>query len=325
MAPTLAALALAAALFQDPVPAAPAPAPPQGDLIPLRDGQIVVGEITSHGEDGIDVTRLDNGGVVHLRWSHLTPPAEQRLRAELGYVADDATDEILVEGDEVVFLDGTRKVGLLDPTSTPDVIRLNEKGNVWVYTRDKLAGAPAKVRVSALSLYTRDQLYAQWSSELDLSTPAGNLELASRLERVRDYARALDHVRKAAELDASWRPQEIASRRARLEERSKRQAEYDQIAEIDVQRNRRRWDAALGLADEFLSKYPKSPSKPDVEKKKTTIQAARQTDLVRRTFELWSMQMERLVSKKAIDRTLDLEAAKAWATGELKELVRAEV
>jgi hypothetical protein len=282
-----------------------------GQLIPLRDGQIVVGEITSHDEEGIEVRRLDNGGVVELSWSHLAPPEEKRLRSVLGYEVN-LSEEVMIEADEVVQNDGTRKVGILEE-STRERIRLREKESVWQYTPDQLQGPPKKVRVPALAVFTREQLYDQRLAATDTTSAASNLELARYCEQIRNYGKAIEHLKK------------VTGGLARNAESAKRQAEEDHIGEIEIQRNRKKWDLAIQLCEEFPTKFPKSARRADIEKRRANILVAKKKDMVRRTFENWYPIATALTRKKGEDRKIGFSAAQDWASGDMKKEIRAAV
>src|SRR5262245_23462009 len=94
-----------------------------GEFIPLVDGEILVGEISSHDEDGIEVKPPDTGGGRHLPWAPpaaaVQPPARGKPRYTL-YRAEEG----LREADQPTFADGTKKVGrIVDQTPERIVIK----------------------------------------------------------------------------------------------------------------------------------------------------------------------------------------------------------
>ncbi len=297
----------------------------QGKFIPLRDGEILVGEVADHDEEGLEVKRLDNGGIVRLRWTQLAPPFEQALRAEFGYV-DLTSDEILVEVDELVLRDGSRRVGTILESGDQGIL-LKEKNSTLLYTREMLDGEPGRVRIPALDVYTREELYRDELGRHDLTTALGHLELARYLEKISDFEHAMEHYRKVSELEPAKHAGEVSSALARCEQRKARQDEIDYLAEIQVQRVRRKWDLALQLCAEFPAKFPRSDARTreDVEKRKANIETSKHADYVKRVHERYHERVERRIRDKSLDRKLGLSAAVAWVNREARKEVVAAV
>lgn len=297
-----------------------------GEFIPLRDGEILVGEITEHTEDGLEVKRLDNGGIVKLRWGQLAPPIENSLREKFGY-RHDAIEEVSVEVDEITLLDGSKRVGRI-LSSDSKGLTLKEKASTLTYERSMLLGAPQKTRVPALDVFTKDELYAEALSAYDLGTARGHIDLMRYLESIRDFDRALRHIEEAKKLDSSGQfTKELTSSGARLAEKKVRQDEIDHLAEIEIQRNRKQWDKAIALCDEFATKFPKAEAKTkaDVEKRKTNITDSKRVDYTRRVSEAVHDWCDRLIRNKSLDRKTPYGAAVAYLSSQLKKELFATV
>lgn len=292
-----------------------------GEFIPLLDGEILVGEIASHDEEGIEVKRLDTGGVVRLRWTQLAPPFERALRAKLGYTYE-AAEEVLVEADEITFADGTKRVGRIIDQDAERIV-LKDPKSTLAYQRIALVGTPARVRVPALDVFTKDELYAEKLASVDATTAQGNLELARYLEQIQDFGRAIQHLGEVKRLDPSFHPGEVSQGIARLEDKKARQDEYDYLREVEAARSQRHWDRAIALCDGFAPKFPKAAAatRADVERRKKSAQEMKQKDMLRRTFDEVHRAAERLARGKSSDRKVGLETAKNYTTNEMKREV----
>lgn len=293
----------------------------EGEFIPLKDGEILVGEVQAHDEFGLSVRRLDTGGLVQLRWSHLAPPFEKALREKLGYTYDESA-EILVEADEITFLDGTRKVGRI-VEQTPERVVVKDSRSSLGYARSVLAGAPVKVRVPALDVYTKDELYTERLSQVDTTTAQGNLELARYLELIQDFARSQQHYAECKRLDPKFHEVEIGQALTRVEQKKLRQEEFDYLREIEVSRYQQQWDKAIALCDGFAAKFPKAlpASRQDVEKRRASVLAAKQKAMVKKTYLEFFRAAETIALQKASDRKLTIEGAKNFAANEMKRLL----
>jgi hypothetical protein len=295
----------------------------QGDFIPLRDGEILVGEIASHTEDGLEVKRLDNGGVVRLRWGQLAPPFEKDLKAKLGYTYE-VQDEITVDADEITLRDGTKRVGLI-VSQSPEKIILKDAKSSLTYERGVLAGAPTRVTAPALDIYTKDELYTEKVSAVDLTTAEGNMTLARYLEQIFDFARAIQHWNDVKRIDAGFHPGEVTQALARLEEKKARQDEFDFLQDIERERAMRHYDKAIAMCDEFQKKFARSSAstRADVEKRKKNIEGARHADRVALVCKEYHRQAELLCHGKADDRKSTLDAARSWSTSDLpREIIK---
>ncbi|MFN0207574.1 MAG: hypothetical protein ACKVS6_14805 [Planctomycetota bacterium] len=304
----------------------PRPQEGHGEFIPLRDGEILVGEISSHNEDGLEIKRLDNGGIVNLRWGQLAPPFEKKLKTNFGYIFEEQ-DEITVPADEITLRDGTKRVGKI-LTQSNDQIVLKDSKSTLTYERSTVVGAPVQVTAPALEIYTKDELYTEQVSTVDLATPEGNMTLARYLEQINDFTRAIQHWNEVKKLDANFHPTDVSKSLARLEEKKARQEEIDYLLEIERARARKQYDKGILLCDEFPKKFVKSAAstRADVEKRKKNIEAARHAERVHRVWVEYHRQAELLCRNKAGDRKLTLDAAKSWSNSELaKEIIAAAV
>src|SRR5262245_24902052 len=71
----------------------------------LADGRVLLGTIErdSVGGEGLRVQRLDNGGVLDLRWDQLSSASAWDLKRKFSLVGE-ADDEVLTRADEVTYM-----------------------------------------------------------------------------------------------------------------------------------------------------------------------------------------------------------------------------
>jgi hypothetical protein len=298
--------------------AARAPAqdePAEVRMLRLRDGSFQFGTIAAHDPDGIVFVRLDTGGRARIPWSFLHPEEDVELRTRLGYV-DLTGDEVLVQAERLSTVDGMEFVGrVVDRTANSILLKTNT-GTIPVPI-NRLSGAPAVVQVSALDVYTRAELYAQQQALADLSTPAGNFELARYCERVLDFAHAVEHYRKAAELDPAYRKDDVAAGLARATEKAARQDQVDWLAQVDDLVGRKAFDQALAQAEAFAGKFPDSPLLPDAKKKKDRALKARDRYLLERVGLLWPLKAAQIARNHSAEASF--EAVLGYLDGQMSK------
>src|SRR5262245_63521903 len=75
-------------------------APATAQTLQLADGQVLLAQVDNVDGDGLRVKRLDNGGVLELRWEQLSGDCAQKIKVAYGLAGDDQT-EIMVRASEV--------------------------------------------------------------------------------------------------------------------------------------------------------------------------------------------------------------------------------
>lgn len=274
-------------------------APTAATMLRLRDGSIQWGGIQAHDPDGLVFVRLDTGGRVRLPWAYLHPEEERDLRTRFGYV-DVSGDEVLIDADHIVTIEGAELTGIIIDR-TGDMILIKTASATIPVPKNRLAGAPTIVQVPATEVFTRAELYAQALSNADVSAAEGQFNLARWCERILDFAHAAEHYKKGAELDATFRPEDMRVSLERALAKAARQDQVDYLSEIDALIGRRRYDEALARADAFKERFPDSPLQAEAKKAHDRSIKARDKFVAERVATLWftrSGQLARQVSAK---------------------------
>jgi hypothetical protein len=301
------ALVLAAILGQE--------APASVLMLHLRDGRVAWGTIQSHEPDGFVFARLDNGGVARLPWGMLDPAQEKELRLQFGYV-DLSRDEVMVTADRIQTTDGTEFVGII-LDRTPDAILLKTLGSTLAIRKDRIGAGSVSVRVPAREIYTKQELYDQYVSSTPPADAAGHFAAGELCERIFDFGRAVEHYRRAAELDPKFRPSDVQIGIARATEKGKNQDQLDYLSDVDSDLRQRRYDKAYAKADAFAAKFPGSPLGADAKKAKDQILKARDAYLASEVRRLWVVKAEKLAHKAALE--MNLQQALAYVTEALPQ------
>ena len=276
-------------------------------LLHLRDGRVQWGTIQSPDSEGFTFLRLDNGGTARLPWGMLDPQQQRDLKLQYGY-ADLTTDEYLIDADRIVTTDGTEFTGIVIDR-TADAILLKTLGSTLTIRKDRIGGASTTVRVPGREVYTKQELYDQYVLANPPKDAADHYSTGVFCEQIFDFARAVEHYKKAAEIDPKYRSTEIPIAIARSTEKGKNQDQLDYLSDVDSDLRQRRYDKALAKADAFATKFPSSSLIPDAKKKHDQILKARDRDVAERVARGWIARAERLCHKAALEMTLEQSLA----------------
>ncbi|MBL8861298.1 MAG: hypothetical protein JNK02_04720 [Planctomycetes bacterium] len=290
-------------------------APPETRLLRLANGGFQWGSILAHDPDGLVFARLDNGGRARLPWSYLHPEEELELKTRLGYV-DLSGDEVLVDAERLVTNDGLEIVGRIVDRTADAIVVKTSAGTIPV-PKNRLDTPPTIVRVSALLVWTRAELYAQEAAVRDLTSAQGNFDLGRFCERILDYAHAAQHYAKTAEIDPAFQASEVATALARAREKAARQDQIDWLSGVDDLVGRKKFDEALARAEAFATKFPDSPLLPDAKKKKDRVLKARERHLAERVAQLWPSKAAQIARAKSTEGSF--EAVLAYLDGQMQK------
>lgn len=283
-------------------------------MLRLRDGSFQWGSIASHDPEGLVFVRLDNGGRARLSWGFLHPEEELELKTRFGYV-DLTGEELLVDAERIVTTEGVELVGRIVGSTADSIVVKTSSGTIPV-PKVRLSAAPTPVRVNALDVWTRPELYAQQQAVTDLTTAAGNYELARFCERILDYARAAEHYKEAARIDASFQKDEVAAGAARATEKAARQDQIDWLRDVDDFVARKKFDEALARAEAFASKFPDSPLIPDAKRKLDRATKARERYTAERVAQFWPLKAANVARNKSSETSF--EAVLAYLDGPMQ-------
>lgn len=283
--------------------AQPASDPAPARMLRMRNGSILWGSILDHDQESLSFRRLDNGGTVHLPWSLLDPQEEEGLRLTFGYV-ESSIEEMMIDADRILLVDGTEIVGrITDRTAT----------DMWVKTAQdflpiplgRIAGSTI-VKVPALDIYSREELYQQKARELQdallqegpAAAPA-HFELAQFSEQLFDYIHAVEHYEAVQRLDPDYEAETLGTILARARTKAELQNQVDHLQEIDLWRARKQYARALELIASFPELYPDTELMEDFAKVRERVRKSQERDLRDEVVRSWNSWTRRLAQKAA--------------------------
>lgn len=320
------ALAVAPAFGQaaEPPPdtAQAADAPAELSMLRLQNGAILWATIEDHGPQNLVLRRLDTGGLVNLPWDFLVPEQSHELRLRFGY-EDVEGEEPMTDGHRILLNDGTELFGLVKPTTTsPDTLVLKqENGQLLVPTTRVKEVRPAQV--AALEVYTKDEIYGTQVQALEksgtASDPRAQYDLARFCERILAFPQALEHYKKARELDPNFKPSELAAILERVQAKVALQEQLDVLAEADRLKRKGYYQKALEVLARFDASYPDTPLRSDRLKLEDRVLKERARDVKRLVREQYYSWMDRLVANAS--REMPFESALDWTTDQLRDQI----
>ncbi len=246
--------------------------------VQLADGSVLLAEVdpASVSGEGLRVKRLDNGGVLELRWDHLSAASAHAWKKRFD-LAGDAQDELTVRADEIEYdANGSRQsvLGRI-VEQTPEHIVVRAKGITYRIRRSDLRGG-RQIEAPVMQVMTKDEFYRE---QLELVQPGSEADkhvlLAETLIKVKDYDHAAEHLNAAKQLGTSRNPQQIDAMLAKLTRYKEAAKELKLLDDIQAARSRGQLrdfvDVGPKLIAQFEKEYPQTKLKAefDVEKRKS--------------------------------------------------------
>ncbi len=306
--------------------------------IQLRSGEVLFGEVTQAEGDSLTFRRFDNGGVLQLRWDHLSPASSLRLRQSFGLSTDEES-EFLMDAEQVEYLlpgGGLRQLVGKRVREDERSITIRSRGQDWVVPRGSLRGV-RQISVPVLQVLTNDEFYNEQlaAHAIPAEAPTGSAErvaaadqhilLADVLLRVRDYDRAELHLNRAKELGGGRQPAQLDGKIERLKLFQSAKVERDLIDLIKSAQARGEFERGVELVADFQQKFPNSKLKSEFEKAKERLEQSRERYFVRRIVELWTRAMLQFAQSKTREGGVTLAAARSYAETQMGRDLRAHV
>ena len=300
------------------------PAPPAAEdvmMLKLRDGRIQWGAIGEHDTFGFLFQRLDNGGEVRVPWSLLDPGQSDQLRMDFGYVEVEA-EEVYVDAERLLLEGGGTVEGVI-VSREGDSFLVKTDGNLQMVPKRRVRGIESGVRLPALDVYGREELYTQFSSEADESSATSQLDLARRCEGILDYTNAVKHYEAAVALGLTEDLPKVQGMLASARIKADNQEQIEYLRGADRLRKRKRFDDALALLQAFPTKYAGSSLVPDARSQEAKLLLDRDEAAKALVRSRWKYHTRKLTREAA--RADNFEAARTWATEEASQAIAGQV
>ncbi len=274
---------------------------PEVTMIRLRGGRIQWGSIVDHTAEALIFTRLDTGGQVTLPWNFLDPAQDLELRMRFGYV-DLGGDEVMMSAELIVLVDGQEVIGRVQGR-TQDAVLFKSGGLTLAIPKQRIRSHVAGVRVPALDIYTRGELYADEFLRSDGESAESQRLLAEYCERIFDFPHALQHYLASQELDSDGDPKALAVKIARVQAKVDSQEQVDYLAHVDHLSRRKNYAQALLDLEAFDGLFPDSPLLADRIKLEKRVIRVREAYTRKKVATRWFAWMGRLAAKAAREKT----------------------
>lgn len=228
------------------------------EIIRLRDGSLVHGEIVAFDEAlGVTIERVDDGGVVSLRWEHLDAGETRRIKAARGFTGEEP-EPYRVPVTHLILKNGTTETGVLVDDGRRDTYALHRRGRVDAFPRNFVRRLETG-HADGLEVYAPEDLYGVILDDLGAPADAsGHFALAVACEGAGLYERAREHYLVVQELDPGLKAELVATRLDRLAIRIEDAEETAFLAEIRGRLYRAQYEKALEMVDAFDALYPDS-------------------------------------------------------------------
>jgi len=316
MIATFRSFALIAALAA--VPMLPA------QTLQLADGKVLLAVVDQQPDgEGLRVRRLDNGGVLDLRWDQLSPATALRIKREFD-LAGDTHDDIVVSAYEIEYVLNGQKQTIIGKIvgTTGDSVLVQKKGQTSPIPRAEMS-APRTVIVPATQVYTKDEFYKMRLDELQPDKSADkHVRLAEELIKFRDYARAAEHLQKAKEIGNSADPQQLDATMQRLQRYQEAAKEREMLDQIQAARSRGQlgdFEKGKKLIAQFQKDFPQSKLKSDFDIEKKRFDEARARHLTEQVSDQWRRSIQIVADKKVVDPAVTLAAAREYAENKMTD------
>ena len=293
--------------------------------VQLADGRVLLASVEEADGDGLRVRRLDNGGLLDLRWDHLSAASATNWKKKFDLIGDQQ-DEILVRATEVVYLsNGTRQtvIGrITDPSGDPMIVQA--KGVPYPVPRRNLRGVRT-IEVPATQVYTKDEFYTEAHTRHAPGEDANkHILLAEELVKFRDYDRASEHLDQAADLDNAKDPAKLTKLIDRLKRYKAAARELGMIEQLQAYRSRgklRDFQKGLELIATFEEQFPDSKLRAEFDRTKDRFDKARDRYLTQKVADQWRKSIKVVAQKRISEGGLTLQAARDFAEGDMTDAI----
>jgi hypothetical protein len=303
-------------------------APVAGQVIQLKSGETLVGKILdAPHEDGLTFQRLDTGGVLDLRWEHLSVESAGRIRAMAGLSTDDLS-EVTVPAVAIRYEIGgggmDRIVGRIVGESDSQ-ITVRRLGVDFPIQRSAIK-EHRTVEVPAREVYSPSEFYSEKLAELAPGDDADkHILLGDLMMRVGDFEHAALHYDSAAKLGGGKQKNTLEGKIKRLERFKTAAAESLELEKIRTLLARRDFEKGVAAIEAFKEKFPAGKLQDEFARLQRRFEKARQQHLVDQVVSMWYRTIAALARSKAGEASLGFEAARAYAEEQMGQDIRSRV
>ncbi|MBN2492374.1 MAG: tetratricopeptide repeat protein [Planctomycetes bacterium] len=179
------------------------------EVVTLKDGTVLQGQILEGDEKGLRLQRFDTGGVVFLPWNFLHDRDRDRIRRDRGLDIGEL-DAFQIPGVRIEMLDRTVYEGVMGEQE-PDKIWLHTAQSRIPILTSRIVRQEA-ITVNAVEVYPPDKLYDDRMAEGRPTDVDSHFELGKFCMQIELYDKAIEHFGKVQELDPQYKPDFVQKR-----------------------------------------------------------------------------------------------------------------
>jgi len=297
----------------------------RADLVTLADGRPLQGEVVTATEDELRF-RIFGGGEVILRWGDLIARDEERLKRELGFIAEDE-GEVTVPGVRVTLLDGNVYDGVPLEARREGVLSLKVATGPIEIPESRVRSVE-EIGVAALDAYTPRELYDRYVREHVPQGGPEHFETVQYCRRIGDYEKALEHLALIEESHPDFQPEAVQLQKSAVSVLLEQKEALELFDELRLAASRSRYDDALAALTRLESRFPESPILETVRRRRLDREhleeRQREQDRERVTgrYYYW---MRELARQKVREEELTLAEVRSYAEREFANDIAAQV
>lgn len=286
--------------------------PATAEVIRLKSGQWLQGEIVEHTESEFRFERWDTGGVVTIAWDSLLAEDALRIQRQLGYVTEEDIQET-VRGVQVLLKDGKLYEGLL-LSEGGGVVRIKTAFRTIEVPVDEIKPASngslhRPVELQITKIYSRRELYDEKFAELEALNSGQEIKVQAQnhyvfsdwLMRAGYLEEAREHLQQAMELDPEYQTR-FEETLVTIEEKIARKAIEDRFEEVRTFARSRTFDRAFAALDAIASEVPAEQLTRDPKAERDWVQAEKDRYMAGEVPEQFFRNLRNLASARARDR-----------------------
>lgn len=292
----------------------------------LSDGRLLLATVVDQPDtEGLRVRRLDNGGVLDLRWEQLSEACASALKRQHNLIGD-AQSEPMVRADEVEYVfQGQRTVVVGRIVETSNELLIVQKRGVQIPIRREYlrGGSVRKIDAPVTQVLTKAEYYQQVLGEVKPGDdPDKHMRVAEWLIQARDYENADVHLLRAKELGGSKNPQLLEQLIQRSTKFRAAEKELTLLSEIQVARSSgRAFDFERGrkLIGQFEKEFPQPKLKAEFEAEKKLFTETRKRSLSTSVAVEFRRAIAVVAEKKVDSEGCTLDVAREYAQGKMTD------
>lgn len=295
----------------------------QDEVLRLRSGRLVIGEIRNHDLDGVEVVSARDGARFRLVWADFFPGEAERLKRSLGYRVGTVAPEVVA--DRLLLKDGSVRLGRILRRDERG-IELRNRNTTLVIPIQRLAAPPERISVPADQILTPEQFYAERAQSIDTEDAMAHYDFARELEAVFALQKAKEHMENARKLaDASGDSallRRVAGASEQLALRLENLEQAEVLEEVRQLMHRERFIEAAELLDGFEERFPGSPLAGEARDLQARFAEEREQAMARYVNRNWFNTAVALLKREALRREESIDGIMGWVESDLPIEIR---